>query len=121
MCPSHHLSLYLCYSAKSEDHHCGLAATNRCLLRSEPGFNHRSGQFTSCRNRPLICIAISEFYTHTHTHTHIGRREISAILLTVVGDCSKDLYIYNFIYNMGSKLDSFLRKGISFSLLLTSY
>ena len=36
-----------------------------------------------------------------------GGREISAILLTVVGDRWKD---QKFVYNMGSKLDSFLRK-----------
>ena len=37
-----------------------------------------------------------------------GGRKISAILLTVVGEDSKDQKIY--IHNMGSKLDSFLRK-----------
>ena len=39
-----------------------------------------------------------------------GGRETSAILLIVVGDGWKDQYIYIYIFNMGSKLDSFLRK-----------
>ena len=39
--------------------------------------------------------------------------------LAVVGDGLKDQKIYT--YNMGSKLDSFLRKGVSCSALSTSY
>ena len=38
-----------------------------------------------------------------------GGREISAILLTVVGDGSKN---QKYIYNMGSKLDKFSQKKV---------
>ena len=57
-------------------------------------------------------------------------RDISAILLTVVGMTERtNIYIYIYIYkhmhmclyNIDSKLVGFLRKGVSFSVLFTLY
>ena len=60
--------------------------------------------------------------------SHIkGGREISAILLTVVWHCSKDQHIYIYIYIhththiWGLTLIVFSEKGISCSVLFTSY
>ena len=72
----------------------------QCLL------DHTQQKLYFCLISLLINNVSKSVYINLR-HSAQGGREISAILLTVVGECWKD---QKCIYHMGSSLDSFLRK-----------